>query len=110
MSKQNKFDVDLSTFAKALAYLLTLFFWLFCIGVGYYIANDDTEMALVLLLILGAFLPIAVRAAIGLIQEKYSGRDMSAKDMHVPIFCTFIFLMSFYYVIYLIPTFWGAIK
>jgi len=102
-------EIDLLSFAKALWFLLTFIFWLLCIGIGYFIANDEKGKSIILLLTLGAFLPIAARAAIGLIQEKYSGQEMDAKDMHVPIFCTFVFLMAFYYIIYLGPEIISAI-
>ncbi len=98
MQDQEEPELDLPTYAKALAVLVTLVFWKFCILIGYNIINDNKAAAVIFLLILGFCLPIVVRAVIGLIQEKHSGVETDPREIGIPITWGVIFLVVFLFV------------
>lgn len=96
-------EIDNRTYAKALAAMVTIVFWFFCILIGHNIINENKADAVIFLLILGFCLPVVVRAVVGLIQERHLGIETDPREIGVPIKWGIIFLFVFYLVTFLIP-------
>ena len=96
-------EISTKEYAKALAVLVALVFWTFCIIIGYNIINDNKAAAVIFLLILGFCLPIVVRAVMGLIQEKHSGVETNPREIEVPVRWGTAFLFVFLFVNLVIP-------
>jgi hypothetical protein len=88
-------DIDIKTYAKGLAGIVTLVFWFACVVIGYFIAAEKTGIAITLLLTLGFFLPIAAWAVVCLIQEKHLGTEIDTESIQTPAFYGFIFLLVY---------------
>ena len=94
-------DIDIKTYAKGLAGLVTLVFWAFCILIGYYIIAKNEAAATTWLLILGFILPVVVWAVVALIQEKHSGKETDIKQIQIPLQWGVVFLLVFGFIMFI---------
>lgn len=82
---QDREELTTKAYAKKLAGIVTIIFWIACIIIGIAISLEEKAAAITLLLCFGSLAPIAVWYIICLIREKHSGVNNQPRMFFTPI-------------------------